>query len=307
MLKKWLSVCLLCCWGLLAAGQEFNCKVVIYHDKITGVDPVVFANMQKALNDFMNTQKWTTDEFAATEKIECNILLNLTANNVNGDPDTYMATFSIQASRPVFNATYTSPLINFIDKELTFRFTQFTSVHFDDNQVSGTDPAAANLTAVFAFYSYLTLALDYDSFAPDGGTAFLKKAQNVVNNAPEGKGVNGWKAVENTHNRYWLTDELLNTRFSDVRKYWYTLHREGLDSMYAKPVDARTRILVNLKKLYLVNKENPSSILMQFFFNAKGDELLHILAQSPKSERGSYITLLDAMDVPNANKYNSLK
>ena len=307
MRKLLLSVGLIC--GICTAGwaQEFNCKVVVLHDKITGVDGQVFNNMQKALNEFMNTHKWTKDEFAPSEKIDCNILVNLTSNNPAGDVDLYGATISIQATRPVYNASYTSTLVNYVDKDVSFRFSQFAPLNFDDNQVSGTDPLASNLTAIMAYYAYLILALDYDSFAPDGGTQYLKKAQSVVTNAPDGKGIQGWKAVENTHNRYWIVDELLNTRFSDVRSYWYTLHREGLDSMSVKPLESRNRILANIKKLYNVNRENPSSVLLQFFFNAKGDELLHLLSQAPKSERGQYITLLTALDVPNAAKYNSLR
>jgi hypothetical protein len=278
------------------------------HDKITGVDPAVFQSMQKNISDFINSYKWTNDVYGNTEKIDLKILLNLTGNNVNGNVDDYAANMSIQATRPVFNSTYASPIINFVDKNVGFEFSQFAPLHFDDNAVSsGSDPMASNLTAIMAYYCYLVLALDYDSFSPDGGTQYLKKAQNVVTNSPEGKGISGWKAVEATNNRYWLVDQMLNTRFEDVRKFWYTMHREGLDSMAAKPVDSRNRILTNLKKVYQVNKENPSSIYIQFLFNAKGDEFIHLLGQAPKPERMQYITLLSSMDVPNAAKYNGLR
>lgn len=288
-------------------AQELNCKVTVMHDKITGVDQKVFTDMQKAITEFMNQHKWTNDEFGTSEKIDCSIFITLTGNKLNGDPDAYSATISIQASRPVYNSSYTTSLINYVDKDFAFKFTQFNPMHFDDNQVSGTDPLIANLTAVLAYYSYIILALDYDSFAPEGGTQYLKKAQNVVNNSPDGKGVTGWKAMENNRNRYWIVDQMLNNRFEEVRKFWYTMHREGLDSMSIKPIESRSRILVNIRKLYNVNKENPSSILIQFLFNAKSDELLHMLAQSPKQERYQYITLLSAIDVPNAAKYNALR
>ena len=255
-----------------------------------------------------NAQKWTTEEYAPAEKIEINLMINLTSNNVGGDPDAYSGTLSIQASRPVYNASYTTTLINYVDKDIQFKYTQFNPLHFDENQGSGTDPMSNNLTAILAYYSYLVIGLDNDSFAPEGGTNDLKKAQNVVNNAPDGgKSISGWKPVENTRNRYWLIDQLLNTRFADVRSTWYSMHREGLDSMYTKPNEARIRVLNGLKKLSQVNKENPSSLLIQFFFNAKSDEYLHLLAATPKADRAPYITLLNAMDVPNAGKYNSLK
>jgi hypothetical protein len=313
MLKKYY---LKYCFGLLffcmpcipCGAQELTCKVTILHDKITGVDPSVFSTMQHAITEFMNAQKWTNDEYKPEEKIDVNLLFNLTANNVGGDPDGYSATMSIQASRPVYNSTYTTTTVNYVDKNIQFKYSQFNPLHFDDNQGSGTDPMAANLTALLAYYSYLVIALDNNSFSPEGGTNELKKAQNVVSNAPESGGtISGWKAVEGTRNRYWLVDQLLNNRFQDLRSVWYTMHREGLDSMYTKPAESRNKILAGLKKLSNVNKENPSSMLMQFFFNAKSDEYLHVLASAPKPERAQYITILNALDVPNANKYNSLR
>ncbi|MCW3123602.1 MAG: hypothetical protein JWQ38_3094 [Flavipsychrobacter sp.] len=311
MLKRlfsyFLITCLLLTGSIAGWAQELNCKVTVRHDKITGVDNKVFNDMQKAITEFMNQHKWTTDEFAATEKIDCSIFITLTGNKLNGDVDAYGATISIQATRPVFNASYTTSLINFVDKDFVFKFTQYNPMHFDDNQVSGSDALSSNLTAVLAYYSYIILALDYDSFAPEGGTQFLKRAQNVVNNAPEGKGIDGWKAMQNTRNRYWLIDQMLNTRFGDVRKFWYTMHREGLDSMSVSPVESRNRILANVKKLYNVNKENPGSIYIQFLFNAKGDEMLHLLAQAPKADRAQYVSMLTTMDVPNSAKYNALR
>ncbi len=306
MLKKLFSWCLLCICSMAGWAQELNCKVTVMHDKITGVNQKVFTDMQKAITEFMNQHKWANEEFGATEKIDCSIFITLTGNKLNGDPDAYSASISIQASRPVYNTSYSTSLINYVDKDFSFKFTQFNPMHFDDNQVSGSEPLTANLAAVLAYYSYIILALDYDSFAPEGGTQYLKKAQNVMTNAPDGKGITGWKAMENNRNRYWIVDQMLNTRFDDVRKFWYTMHREGLDSMAMKPVESRSRILANIRKLYNVNKENPSSVLIQFLFNAKSDEILHLLAQAPKQERTQYITLLSSIDVPNAARYSAL-
>ncbi len=309
MLKRLLSLLIFVGCGMLTSAQELNCKVTIMRDKITGagVDPQVFTSMQRAIADFMNTRRWTTDEFTATERIECNIFINLINNNVGGDPNGFSGTFSIQASRPVFNASYTSTLVNFVDKDFAFKYSQFNPLNFDDNRVNGIDAMTSNLTAVLAYYAYIMLAMDYDSYAPSGGTSLLKRAQNIVNNAPDSKGISGWKAVENNRNRYWLVDQMLNQRFQDVRNYWYTMHREGLDSMAMKPNESRGRILTGIKKLYTVNRDNPSSIFMQFLFNAKSDEIIHLLELTPKSERQQYITLLAALDVANTAKYSALK
>ncbi len=306
MLKRLLNI-LLIALSFAGKAQEFNCKITVRHDKINGVDNAVFTGMEKSLTEFINNRKWSSDDFATTEKIDCNILINITGNNVGNNPDAYSATLNIQATRPVYNASYTTNIINFVDKDIVFQYSLANPLYFDDNQVVGTIPLASNLSAVMAYYAYIVLALDYDSFSPNGGTNFLKRAQNIVNNAPEGKGISGWKAMESTKNRYWLADQLLSPRFSDVRNYWYMMHREALDSMTQKPIESRSRILNNLRKLYNINRENPNSILLQFFFNAKTDEMQHILAQAPKQERAQYITLLTAMDVPNAAKYSAYR
>lgn len=307
MLKKLCSILMVLACVTVAKAQELNCKVTVMSDKITGVDKQVFSSMQKALNDFMNSHKWTNDDYQSTEKIDCIIQVNL-MGRITGDDAGFTASINIQATRPVYNSSYTSPIINYSDRDVAFDYNQFSPLNFDDNRVTGTNPLESNLTAIMAYYAYVIIGLDGDSFAPLGGTVYFKKAQNVVNNAPEsGKAIAGWKAVDGTHNRYWLVDQLLNTRFQDIRSYWYTLHREALDNMYAKPEEARTKALGGIAKLAEVNKENPSSFLMQFFFNAKSTEMMSFLSQVPKGDRPQYIAMLQALDVPNAAKYNSMK
>lgn len=306
MRKKLFSVIILFICSLSVTAQELNCKVTVLHEKITGVDPAVFTAMQRQLTEFMNSHKWTTDDFAVSEKIECSFLINLTSR-ISGDNDGFNATIGIQATRPVYNSSYTTSTVNYVDKDVVFHFSQFNPLQFDDNSVTGSDPLASNLTALMAYYAYIIIGLDYDSFSLMGGTVYFKKAQNIVNNAPEGKSIPGWKAVDGTHNRFWLVDQLLNSRFDEVRKYWYTMHREGLDNLYTKPVEGRQKILAGIQRLYAVSKENPNSILMQFFFNAKCDEYVKILSQVPANDRAPFITLLTQIDVADANKYNSIK
>ncbi len=309
MLKKLLSITLLSLICLAQAqAQELFCKVNVNYDKIPGVDKEVFASMQRNIAEFINTHKWGNDDYAPNEKIECNFFITLTGNKINGDPDIYSATLSVMASRPVFNTSYNTTIVNTVDREFTFKYNQFTPLNFDDNRVSGNEGTISNLTATLAFYCYIILGMDGDSFAPEGGTTMFKKAQNVVNNAPEqGKLLAGWKSTEGTKNRYWLVDNILNPRFKDVRSFWYTYHRESLDSMSTKPIDSRNRALYSVKKVYQVNRENPSSMLVQFIFAAKSQEIINLLSLTPKAERGLFITQLSIMDVPNAAKYNSLK
>jgi hypothetical protein len=307
MLKRSLSTiaALLVCMSTHA--QELNCKVKIMADRIQGVDQSVFTTMERSISDFMNTRKWTTDEFAITEKINCNIMINLT-KRLSTDGDGYAATINIQATRPVYNSDYPSPIVNYMDRDLVFQYSQFNPLQFDDNRVVSNTALQSNLPAVLAFYAYIIIGLDYESFSPNGGSVYFKKAQNIVNNAPEdGKNIPGWKAVDNNRNRYWIIDQILNPRFQELRNYWYTYHRQGLDNMYQKPAESRQLILGGLPKLVQVQKENPASVLMQFIFAAKSDEFINMVTSLPRQERAQYATMLSQVDISNVAKYNNLK
>jgi hypothetical protein len=295
----------LCC-ASGAGAQELNCTVKVLHDKITGVDPQVFTSMERGITEFLNTRKWTSDDFGIQERINCNMLLNITSRS-DQDPDLYSGTLSIQATRPVYNTSYTSPTLNTIDKDVVFHFSQFNPLSFDDNRVSGSDPLASNLTALLAYYSYLILGLDYDSFSPSGGTNLLKRAQNVVNNAPEDAGIKGWKAFEDKRNRYWIADQLLSPRYTAYRALWYSYHREGLDELYSKPAEGRSKMLAAINGLQTLLRDNPQSSLIQTFFNAKTDEITRLVMQGPVSERKQYLALLSQIDPDNAQKYRSLE
>jgi hypothetical protein len=287
-------------------AQELSCKVKVLHEKITGVDPQVFTGMERAITDFVNNRKWTNDDFGPQERVECNMLLNVTEHSAK-DADLFTATLSIQATRPVYNSSYNSPMVNTVDKDIVFHYSQYNTLTFDDNRVSGPDPLASNLSAVLAYYCYLILGLDYDSFSPNGGNALLKRAQNVVNNAPEDAGIKGWKAFEDKRNRYWIIDQLLSPRYATFLSTWYSYHREGLDIMYNKPSDGRNKVLAALNVLQSLLRDNQQSTLVQAFFNAKSDEVTRIVMQGTREERGQYLTLLSQIDANNAQKYLSLK
>lgn len=292
--------------GNAAGAQELNCKVKILHEKITGVDPALFTGMERAVTEFINNRKWTGDDYAAQERIDCTMLINITSRS-DKDPDLYSGTLSIQATRPVYNSSYTSPTINTIDKDLVFHYSQFNTLSFDDNRVTGPDPLASNLSAMLAYYCYLILGLDYDSFSPNGGTAMFKRAQNVVNNAPEDAGIKGWKAFEDKRNRYWIVDQLLGPRFTTYRTSWYSYHREGLDIMYNKPSEGRNKVLAAINVLQTILRDNQQSTLVQTFFNAKSDEITRVVMQGSREERGQYLSILSQVDANNAQKYLSLK
>jgi hypothetical protein len=210
---------------------------------------------------------------------------------------------TIQAARPVFNSSYSTALINFQDPDVTFRYVEYQPVEFNENRVQGTDALASNLTATFAYYVNIILGLDYDSFSPKGGDAYFQKAQNIVNNAPENRNISGWKAFDGTRNRYWLAENLLNTRFNVVHDVIYNYYRQGMDYMYENENDARSKILNSLVQLQSVNQENPNSMVVQFFMVGKSQELIRIFKKSPPQDKNRALETLQKLDVSNISKY----
>lgn len=309
MRKLLLNIIIILSTVITAKAQELNCTVKVMADAIKGnvADKEVFNTMEQSINDFMNTRKWTDDQYTSNEKINCNILLNVT-KPLAGVQNGYTATLTIQATRPVYNTSYNSQIFKHVDKEVDFVYNQFSPLEFNDNRVSGNNAYVSNLSAVLAYYAYMVLGFDYDSFSPQGGTEYFKKAQNIVNNAPEqGKSIRGWTAVEGNFNRYWLSDQILNPRFQAIRSVWYSMHREALDNMYQEPEASQDIILKSISTLSQVQKENPGSAILQLFFNAKSDEFASVVAQVPADKRTLYITMLSQIDVPNTQKYNGLK
>lgn len=309
MLKQLFNILLLTILSTGATAQELNCTVKVMSDGIQGQgqDKEVFRSMQQAIQDFMNSRKWTEDQFAPQEKINVNILINVT-QTLPGIQNGFSAQLTIQSSRPVYNSSYMSQMVKHVDKEVQFSYNQFAPLEFNDNRVAGNNVYVSNLPAVLAYYAYLMIGLDYESFAPKGGQELFKKAQNIVNNAPEqGKTITGWKAVEGNQNRYWIIDQILSPRFQAYRSLWYSIHREALDNMYKQPEESQKIILTSINTLSQLQKENPGSILLQFFFNAKSDEFASVVAQQTEANKALYISMLGQIDVPNSQKYNSLK
>ncbi len=288
----------------ISAAQELDAKVEVLSDKIQNVDQKVFQSLKRNLTEFLNSRRWTSDNFQVSERIECNFLLTL--ESVNND--VYKASLTVQSSRPVYNSGYNSPLINYVDRDVVFKYVESQLITFDDNRISGSNALESNLPAVFAYYVYMILGIDYDTFEPNGGAGFLKQAQNIVSNAPEeGKQITGWKATEGNRNRYWLIDQMLSPRFKDFMDFYYTYHRLGLDEMSQKPEEARKTILEGIQTLSRINDENPSSILYQFYFNAKTNEYVNILAQTTPDNRKEYVQELSKMDVPGSAKYRTIR
>lgn len=284
-----------------AHAQELRGRVSVISNRVgSKVNPAVFQTLQSSLNDFVNTRKWSKDNFKASERIDCSFLLNLEAT---GDADVYKASLTIQSARPIFNSAYLSPMINYLDNGITFKYAQFQQLEFSETRVTGTDPLASNLTATFAYWINIILGFDYDSFAPRGGNEYFRKAQNIVDNAPEGRGISGWKAFDGTRTRYWLTENLLNSRYTLFHDALYEYYRKGMDQMYSSETGARNQILQALNKLYTLDKENSNTMIIPFFFQARSKELTSVFSKAQPSEKTKALDLLQKLDPSNASQY----
>lgn len=282
-------------------AQELNARVTVNSSRIgTAVNKNVFQTLQTALNTFLNNRKWSKDVFSVNEKIDCSFFLNLQPTN---DANIYSASLTIQAARPVFNTAYLSPIINFQDEDVTFKYIEFQQLEFNENRVSGTDPLASNLTAVFAYYANIIIGFDYDSFSPRGGDAYFLKAQNIVNNAPEGRSISGWKAFDGKRNRYWLVENMMNSRYAIIHDIYHSYYRLGMDKMYEDENAARNEMLNVLNLLTSFNADNQNTMINQFFFQGKTNELIKIFSKSLPQDKLRAAELLQKLDITNATRY----
>jgi hypothetical protein len=282
-------------------AQELNARVTVLSNKVgTSVDKKVFNTLQNQLTNFLNTRKWTNDTYRVNEKIECSFIVSIESVV---EPNLYKATLSIQAARPVFNASYKSALINFQEPDFQFKYLEFQPVEFNDSRVQGTEASIGNLTAVFAFYAYTIIGMDNDSFSPKSGEVNFSKAQNIVTNAPEGKGISGWRVFDGLRNRYWLNENLTNSRYNIIHDVIYTYYRSGLDKLYDNEAEARSNILQALIQLKAFNKENPNTMILQFFMQGKSQELIGIFKNAMPPEKARVIEIASEIDIVNAAKY----
>jgi|SRR5690242_4129352 hypothetical protein len=282
-------------------AQELRARVSVISNRVNNsVDKQTFTTLQTALNDFVNTRKWSNDAFKTNEKIDCSFLLNLESTS---DANVYKASLTIQSGRPVFNTTYVSPVINYQDNDVTFKYIEFQQLEFNDNRVSGTDPLVSNLTAVFAYWINMVLGFDYDSFSLKGGSAYFQKAQNIVNNAPEGRNISGWKPFDGTRNRYWLAENLLNSKYTIFHDAIYDYYRLGMDKLYDQEATARTNILNVLNLLNTFNTQNSNTMILQLFFQAKTQELIQIFSKATPADKAKALELLKRLDISSATKY----
>jgi len=300
MHKIFLTICILGIYNCIKA-QELQGKVIVMAQQVsTSVDKSVFTTLQNQLTNFINSRKWTGDVYQPQEKIRCNFILTI---NAASEDNIYDATLAIQAARPVYNAAYQTALINYQDADVQFKYVQYQQLNFNETRAQGTDAQAANLTAIFAYYAYMILGFDYDSFSPKGGDAYFIKAQNIVSNAPEAKGLSGWKPFDGQRNRYWLAENMLNPKYNDIHDIIYSYYRDGLDKMYDDDASARESILQSLSSLQDFNRRNPNTMIAQFLVQGKAQEYIGIFKNGDPQSRSEASQILSSIDIPNAGLY----
>ncbi len=284
----------------LIYSQELNCNVQVSAQKIQGSNRQVFESMQRDIYEFMNNMVWTNHVYSYAERIDCNILITLTDQF---SADEFRGTIQIQLKRPIFNTTYNSTMLNFMDNNFQFRYVEFQPLEFDPNSYR------SSLVSVLAYYAYMILGFDYDSFSTLGGTEFFQVAEKIVTNA-QNASEPGWKPYDGSRNRnrYWLVKNVLDKEYEGVRRFIHEYNINGLDRMESRTAEARTSIAESLKLLQEVYraKPDPYMYLVQVILESKTDELVSIFSEAFPEEKSRVIQILVEIDPGNRTKYEKI-
>lgn len=274
-------------------SQELRCNVTISHQRIQGANQNLFRTMQSDIYEFMNTRKWTDHVYSYDEKLKCNIMI-LLEEQISADE--FSGSIQVQLMRPVFDSSYETTILNIKDNDFRCQYVEFQPLEF--NETSNRD----NLTNILAYYAYVILGYNYDTFSLEGGTPYFEKAKAIVDNSLS-LPVKGWKSFESERNRYWLLENILNKSYSNFRKCMYNYHRNGLDLMSQRAEEGRANIANSLRDLQAVFRKKASIYIMQMFFDAKVNELVNIFSKSYPDERSRVLTILNEIDPSNGSKY----
>ncbi len=283
-----------------AFSQELNARVQISAQQIQGsTNKEVFRTLQKSLFEFVNNRRWTNHIYAPEERIECTFQINI-SEMVSSD--NYKGTMQIQSNRPVFGTNLNTVLVNHRDVDIQFQYVEHDPLEFNETTHGN------NLTAIIAYWSYVILGMDYDSFSPKGGTEFFTKAETIVNNAQNAQ-EKGWKAFEGQKNRYWIIQNINDSKYSGIRDFMYQYHRQGLDKMSSKVTIGRSKIADSFKLLQKVYREKPNPYMpyLQLIFDAKADEFVNIFSEGPPDEINRVYNILTEINPSNLSKYKKMK
>ncbi|MDA8979873.1 DUF4835 family protein [Chitinophagales bacterium] len=303
-MKKIFSILLMgiVSFGLLNA-QELICEVTVSAPDASKVntDPRVFKTLENSITEFMNNRKWTDESFKEHEKIQMSIFIGITEQS--GD-NGYSGSITVVTKRPVFNSNYNSTVLNIIDNDFAIVYKEFDPIEFNEFQFT------SNLSHILGYYAYLSIGVDYDTYADLGGQKYLQIAQDMVNlvGTSEANAYKGWKSYDkNQRNRYWFITHLMNGRYEPFRKAMYIYHREGLDNFYDDPELARSKVMAGLNEVAKVSQDNPNLPLVQTWSESKLNEIVGVFSEAPAEEKTAFLALIKKADPTNANEYDRIK
>lgn len=281
----------------LLTAQELNCEITVNADKITGTNKKRFETLQTALVEFMNASIWTNRNYEVEERIDVNLTIMI---NQEIGSDKYDASIQVQSRRPIYGTDYYSPIFNYKDTKLQFAYVENQSLDFNEQNFSN------NLVSTLAYYSYLIIAMDDDTFKENGGTKYYNKARKVVEVA-QNNGYTGWEQGSNRINRFSIVDNLISERYSDARKASYKYHRLGLDLMSKDQVKAKNNIIQSINTISEIAKYNSNLSIVQNFSDAKVDEIVDIFSAGPKVDTEKIKSTLNTMSPANQANWDKIK
>jgi hypothetical protein len=281
--------------SLRTQAQELNCNVQVRTNNIQVSNKEIFNELQNSIRQFMNNRQWTNEKFQFAEKINCNLIINVTTYSV----DNFRAEVNIQSNRPVYGTTYTTPILNYFDQNWTFQYTQFQALEFQEG--ANID----QLTSLLAFYAYIIIGIDFDTYALRGGTDYYNKAMAIRNAAINEQ---GWGARDGkgNRNRYYLIDNLLDERFRPFRTALYQYHMKGLDQMREDVEEGQRQVFQALENIRKSHRDLPNAMIIRLFFQAKQKELMNVFTQTTPGMRAKAVELLGIMDPANRNEYEKI-
>jgi len=295
MMCKFFSLFSICFFINLHA-QELNCKVIVNYDKVTNVNSQVFKTLESSLTEFVNKTSWTEKAYKDNEKINCSMFITINSSDSNN----FDASIQVQCSRPVYNSSFTTPLLNINDKDFAFQYTEFQSLFYNPNSFD------SNLISTIAYYCYIIIGVDAETFALDSGADYFVSAQGIVNLA-SATGGKGWAQSDKPENRYYLVSDLLSTTFKPYREAMFQYHFNGMDSMSKDLKRSKEEIITSINTLSSLQIVRPNAYLTRVFFDAKSDEILSIFSGGPNIDIEGLVDKLSRLSPLNSSKWMNIK
>ena len=276
-------------------GQDLNCEITIDARQTGQENLQVFKSLENQLYEFINNNSWTGRSIRPNEKINCTMFLNISSM----DNDSFNGTLQIQASRPVYNSSYLSPVYNFNDKNFNFRYQEYQNLNFNPNQFEN------NLVSIITFHIYIILGIDADSFALNGGTDYFEVAREILDYS-QNQGYKGWASTDGLQSRYFLIDNILSPTYKEYREVMYSYHLRGLDKMANEPKMSKTILIEQINALNIMHRRRPNSFLMRVFFDTKSEEIFEIFKDGPKVSTSNMISILNRISPNHSEKWRNI-